>query len=72
MDIKNDNSEIYVITIGDIRDVAKKEGFGNLGDEEIIKIADKLGDYISWHDAIVLALNDCLPVPHYNNQQNED
>ena len=68
MDIKNDDSEIYWITAGDIRGVAEQEGFDNLTDAEIDQIADKMGDYIPWSDAVAMALGDCLPASRRREQ----
>jgi len=72
MNSKNDDSEVYAITVGDIRGVAQEEGFYDLTDEEIKKIADRVGDYIGWHDAVLMALSDCLPAHRRSKQQQDE
>jgi hypothetical protein len=72
MDFQNDDSQVYAITVGDIRGVAEEEGFEFLTDEEIKKIADRVGDYIGWHDSVLMALNDCLPEHRRKKQQQDE
>ena len=72
MELLNDSSVVYSINVDDIRNVANEEGFAHLADEEINKVADKMGDYIGWRDAIAMALNDCLPANNGVRQQGEN
>ncbi len=54
------NKVIYSINIEDVQAVAMQEYERLLTDHELKIIEDKLGDYIDWHEAIVLALNDAV------------
>jgi len=46
------NKIVYSLCIGDIQEVAEEELNRKLTDEELKKVVDKVGDYISWYDAI--------------------
>jgi len=43
---------VYSICIGDIQEVAQDELNRKLTEEELKKVIDKMGDYITWYDAI--------------------
>lgn len=46
------NTVIYKLTVEDIQTVAEEYLERKLNDEELKKVIDKVGDYISWYDAI--------------------
>lgn len=48
----NKNKVVYKITVEDINIVAEEYLERNLNNVEIKKVINKVGDYISWHDAI--------------------
>lgn len=43
---------VYSINIGDIQQVAEDELHRKLNDDELKQVIDKMGDYITWYDAI--------------------
>lgn len=55
---KKKDEIIYSINIEDIQDVAEQELDRELTPEEVKLVADRVGDYISWYDAIALAINE--------------
>ncbi|MDO8412800.1 MAG: hypothetical protein Q7S51_03300 [Gallionellaceae bacterium] len=56
-----DDYILYSISVEDIRRVAKEEHFRELTDAEIKQIGDKLGDYIGWYDAALMAIGEVAP-----------
>ena len=51
---------IYSINIEDVQDVAEEELGRRASKKELKIIEDKVGDYIDWHEAISLSLNDAV------------
>lgn len=51
---------VYSIDIKDIQNVAEQELNRELSPEELKLIASRIGNYISWYDAIALAINEKL------------
>lgn len=49
---------IYSLCIGDIQDVAEDNLNRKLTEDELKKVVDRVGDYISWYDAIELTLSE--------------
>ncbi len=43
---------VYSLCIADIQEVAEDELCRKLTDDELKKVIDKMGDYISWYDSI--------------------
>jgi hypothetical protein len=58
---KSKDEFIYYITIADIQDVAEKELERELTAEEIKLVADRVGEYIAWYDAIALTIGELIP-----------
>ncbi len=56
----NRNKILYSICMGDVIDVAESEFDVTLTAEEIEKVADKMGDYFDWHEAIIAAIKETL------------
>lgn len=56
-----DDYIVYSICVEDIRRVAEEEEFRELTDDEIKRIGDKIGDYIDWHDALLMAIQEVAP-----------
>lgn len=52
------NKIIYSICVGDIQDVAEDKLNRKLSEDELKRVVDKVGDYISWYDAISLTFLD--------------
>jgi len=52
------NKIIYSLCIADLQDVAEDELNRKLTEDELKRVADKVGDYISWYDAISLTFLD--------------
>ena len=52
---------VYALSVEDIRNVIEQEGLRELGDEEILKIEDKLGDEINWYECILSAIHRAVP-----------
>jgi len=51
---------IYSLNIEDVQNVAEEELGRELTKKELKIVEDKVGDYIDWHEAISLALNDAV------------
>lgn len=51
---------IYSLNIEDVQNVAEEEFERELTKKELKIVEDKVGDYIDWHEAIRLALNDAV------------
>lgn len=51
---------IYSINIEDVQTVAEEELGRKLNRNELKIVEDKIGDYIDWHEAITLALNEAV------------
>ncbi|MFA6026915.1 MAG: hypothetical protein WC727_10810 [Ignavibacteriaceae bacterium] len=52
------NKIIYSLCIADLQDVAEDELNRKLTKDELKRVVDKVGDYISWYDAISLTFLD--------------
>ena len=57
---KKKDKVIYYISVSDIQEVAEEELDRELSLEEIKLVQDRVGDYISWYDAILLTINDLI------------
>lgn len=54
----NDNERIvYSINVEDIQRVAEEQLGRYLNSEELGLVEDKLGDYVSWYEAIISAMS---------------
>lgn len=51
---------IYSLNIEDVQNVAEEELGRQASKKELKIVEDKVGDYIDWHEAISLALNDAV------------
>lgn len=56
-----DDYILYSISVEDIRQVAEEEELRELTDEEIKLVGDKIGDYIGWYDAALMAIREVAP-----------
>lgn len=56
----NPNKIIYSINIEDIQNVAEEHLGRQASIKELKIVADKMGDYINWYEAIILAIDDQL------------
>jgi hypothetical protein len=43
---------LYSINVQDVQDVAQREFDRKLNDKEMESVADKLGEYIDWYEAV--------------------
>ncbi len=67
-----DDSTLYSIRVEDIRQVVEEEEFRKLTDEEIKRVGDKIGDYIGWYDAALMAIREVAPdVANTKKEDNE-
>ncbi len=62
------NKIIYSLCVGDIHDVAEDELNRKLTEEELKKVINRVGDYISWHDAIEFTLSELRLEPAEEEQ----
>lgn len=64
---KNMNTSriIYSINVEDIQNVAKEHLGRQATKKELKRVEDKLGNYIDWHEAIILAIDNAV-----NSQEN--
>lgn len=51
---------VYSLSVEDLQHVAYDELERELTEEEIKHVEEKLGDYISWYEAISLAIGDIV------------
>ncbi|MBD3305157.1 hypothetical protein GF348_02205 [candidate division KSB3 bacterium] len=51
---------VYYINVEDLQRVANAELERDLTEEEIKHVEEKLGDYVSWYEAISLAIGDIV------------
>lgn len=51
------NQPVYTLSVADIQTVDTKELGRTLSEEEINKVAEKLGDNIDWYNAILNTIN---------------
>lgn len=51
---------IYSISVEDVQNAAEEYLGRQVSKKEMKIIEDKLGDYIDWHEAIVLAIDDAV------------
>ena len=56
----NPSKIIYSINIEDVQNVAEEHLGRCVLKEELKTIKGKLSDYIDWHEAVVLAINDAV------------
>ena len=49
---------VYSLCIGDIQNVAEEKLERQLTEQELKEVIEKVGDYISWSDAIENTFND--------------
>ena len=56
----NPSKIIYSINIEDVQNVAEEHLGRCVLKEELKTIEDKLSDYIDWHEAIILAIDDTV------------
>ena len=58
---------VYSISVADIQDVADEELERELTPEEVKWVENRVGDYISWYDAIALAINEMVAKQNTDN-----
>jgi len=58
--IPNNNRIVYSLDVEDLQHVANEELARDLDAEEIKRVEDKIGEYISWYEAIAFAINDVI------------
>ena len=49
---------VYSLCIGDIQDLAEEKLERKLNEQELKEVVEKVGDFISWTDAIENTFND--------------
>jgi hypothetical protein len=59
---------IYSLNIEDVQNVAEEELGRELTKKELKIVEDKVGDYIDWHEAISLALNDAVSSQKFKSE----
>ena len=58
--MENSDEAIYWISKGDVQKTVS-EGWGrDLSEQEMAVVADKIGDYIDWHEATLSAIGDVI------------
>ncbi len=55
---KKKDEIIYQLTVKDIQEVADQELDRELSPEEIELVQNRVGDYISWYDAILATIDE--------------
>jgi hypothetical protein len=58
---------VYSISVADIQEVADEELERKLTLEEVKWVENRVGDYISWYDAIALAINEMIAKQNAGN-----
>lgn len=58
--MENLDEAIYWISKGDVREIMHKEWGRDLSEREMAAVADKIGDYIPWHEATLSAIEDVI------------
>jgi len=58
--MENLDEAIYWISKGDIQEIMHKEWGRDLSEREMVAVADKIGDYIHWHEATLSAIEDVI------------
>ena len=59
---------IYWISKGDVQEIMRAERGRDLSEQEMTVVADKIGDYIHWHEATLSAIEDVIA--HTLNESN--
>ena len=54
------NRIVYSLSVADIQEVADEILDRELTPEEVKFVEDRVGDYISWYDAMSLAINEMV------------
>jgi hypothetical protein len=67
-----DDYILYSINVEDVREAVADEGVRELTDDEIKAIGDKLGDYINWYDALLIAIQEVAPDVLNSDEEEED
>lgn len=62
---------IYSLNIEDVQNVAEEELGRQISKKELKIVEDKVGDYIDWHEAISLALNDAVSSQKSKKRDND-
>ncbi|MFZ1828062.1 MAG: hypothetical protein WAW42_04700 [Candidatus Competibacteraceae bacterium] len=60
LEVTNSQRIVYSINVEDLQNVANDELSRDLNADKIKMVADRLGDYIPWYDAIVSTINDLI------------
>ena len=61
LEITDGERVVYSLNVEDLQTVANEELSRDLTEEEIKIVEENLGDYISWYQAIYLAITEMLP-----------
>jgi hypothetical protein len=51
------NKKLYSITVNELQDVALEYLDRELTEDELLKVADKMCDYINWSDGVCIAFD---------------
>ena len=62
---------IYSLNIEDVQNVAEEELGRQASKRELKIVEDKVGDYIDWHEAISLSLNDAVSSQKSKKRDND-
>ena len=52
---------LYSINVEDVLNVVEQESLPPLTKAQIVKIGNKIADYIDWYEAIYLAIDEVVP-----------
>ena len=58
--MENLDEAIYWISKGDVQEIMHREWGRDLSEQEMAAVADKIGDYIHWHEATLLTIEDVI------------
>lgn len=62
---------VYSVNVEDLQNVARDEWGRELTSEEVTAISIKLGDYMEWYEATLLAIENVIgPIPDEDEQDN--
>ena len=68
--MENLDEAIYWISKGDVQEIMRAEWGRDLSEQEMTAVADKIGDYIHWHEATLSAIEDVIA--HTLNESNDN
>ena len=68
--MENLDEAIYWISKGDVQEIMRGGWGRDLSEQEMAAVADKIGDYIHWHEATLSAIEDVIA--HTLNESNDN